>query len=197
MFISNLLDSDWCRIHILWVLDIHWFGGSGCDRNNTFVALSIVCTVIVLAMSTKGSLFCGSITCIYTTYLLTNALFSDPDKKCNTLHGSDHDTWMIVIGMIISLVAICYSAVSLSKYAELAAKQEESEPLLREAVKRRKKKRKQKDSDEESPVNDGEGVVVNEGNKGDNDEESSEESEEDIETKHEKQEVISSNSTLL
>merc|ERR1739848_321785 len=98
-------------------LAVKWFAGDGCHRNNTFIAIAIIVTVVVWVVSMvvpKGSILTSAVICFYTTYLLLTALYSDPDESCNTQYSSDNDLY-IWVGIVISTVVLCYGAFNFQR----------------------------------------------------------------------------------
>ena len=94
-----------------------WFGGSGCPRNQFFIAFTIAECVIacLLAISPvaegNGGLLPASVVSLYMTWLAYSGLESDP-SSCNTI--SNQDTLHLVLGLIIGALSLIYAAYNLS-----------------------------------------------------------------------------------
>jgi len=119
-------------------LAIKWFAGDACHRNNTFVAISLIGTVVFYLLSmviTDGSLLTSAVVCFYTTYLLLTALYSDPDQACNSQYSSDNEFY-IWTGIVISTVVLCYGAFNFQKTDMIDTKMNDIESANKKAKKK-------------------------------------------------------------
>lgn len=122
-------------------LAIDWFGGDECHRNNIFVSITFIMTVlsyVVPMFVERGSILASSIMCGYTTYLLLTALYSDPDKTCNSQYTSDNDLY-VWVGIVISTVVLCYGAFNFQRTAMV---EEEMADIENTSAKAKKKESK-------------------------------------------------------
>jgi len=93
-----------------------WFGGSGCERNQFFIAFTIVFTLIFTIISITewcehGALLPSAVVTSYCYGLLFSALNSDP-SSCNTLNtGGDVQ---MVLGIIVTGISVGRAAWNLA-----------------------------------------------------------------------------------
>lgn len=93
-------------------LSVKYFGGNGCDRNNFFVAFSIICTTVLIVYSLchpRPKPLAASVVLFYCVYLLQSGLYADPDKDCNEMYHEDNKVF-VWIGMVIAGVSLSYGA---------------------------------------------------------------------------------------
>eukprot|EP00742_Colponemidia_sp_Colp-10_P006905 GILJ01007407.1.p1 GENE.GILJ01007407.1~~GILJ01007407.1.p1 ORF type:complete len:424 (-),score=61.54 GILJ01007407.1:201-1472(-) len=99
------------------VLMYVWFGGSGCGLNNFFISFTLICSVIVTALSVSGiakngAILTSAIVVLYITYLCWSAVLGEPDS-CNTLRGeSSPNELQLIVGMILAVASLSYSSFS-------------------------------------------------------------------------------------
>jgi len=120
---------------VLWTFYFIWFGGKGCDRNNFFIAWTIVVSVFftILSISPKiergGGLLPSAIVALYCTWLCWSGLTSDP-SSCNSLNTQD--TLHLILGLVIGALSIAYTgwntATSNSLFGGEEAKPDEIDP---------------------------------------------------------------------
>jgi len=121
-------------------LSVKYFGGNGCDRNNFFVAFSIICTTVLIVYSLchpRPKPLVASVVLFYCVYLLQSGLYADPDQSCNEMYHDDNDvfvwTGMIIAGISLSYGAYCMANTDLyhkSKFEEESDEKKNNEGLL-------------------------------------------------------------------
>jgi len=116
--------------------------GVNCDRNNFFIWVAIIMTVISVLFSlpcasSQSSILVGGVVCFYTTYLLFVGLVADPELNCNHLAKDRNNIGYMIVGVLISAIALVYSAHWAAKteltYEEREILAEEAEEATQEA----------------------------------------------------------------
>jgi hypothetical protein len=102
---------------ILMVFCFIWFSSTSCGLNIFLIVLTIVCTLILIAISisekfsAKGGLVPSSVVTIYSYYLLYSSLSSDP-SSCNYFVNQSSSLAQIIIGLILLCAITSYAGYS-------------------------------------------------------------------------------------
>jgi len=104
---------------VFWVLFFHWYGAGDCHLQQTFISLTIVFSAVVSLVSVSGFASNGGLLPAasivgYNTYLLYNALKSDP-SHCNSSSGDAQDATQILFGLFFAAASITFSSYSLAQ----------------------------------------------------------------------------------
>jgi len=96
----------------------HWFGGSGCDRNNFFLSTTFLLPMLFTCLSVTawcehGALLTSAVVTTYCYWLGFSSLSSDP-SACNELMSNSNETLHLVIGLLIAALTVTYAGYSLS-----------------------------------------------------------------------------------
>jgi hypothetical protein len=89
-----------------------WFAGSGCDRNNFFIAWTLIMAIIytLISISPKieqgGGLLPSAVVTLYCIWLCYSALSSDP-SSCNSIQSND--TLHLILGLALGTLSIAYT----------------------------------------------------------------------------------------
>ena len=95
----------------------------GCGLNVTFITITLVLAVVFSVVSLlpqikNGSLFPSAMIALYCVFLCFSALASEPnDYECNSM-GNRMDSSNQWIGMMITLIAVVYSAMRVGSSAD-------------------------------------------------------------------------------
>ena len=122
---------------VLFVFYFLWFGGSGCRRNQFFIAWTIIECVVAIALAISpvaegnGGLLPASVLSLYMTWLAYSGLESDP-STCNTI--SNQDTLHLILGLIVGALALIYAAWNVSTNNTLFGGEEQIPELEGQAL---------------------------------------------------------------
>jgi len=107
----------YASIITLLVYFFQWFyPDPSCTFNQAIIAITIVLIIIATILPfvlATGSIFATAVISFYMTYLCFAGLSSYPKSECNKF-ANDKTTASLWIGIIITALAICYTAFSVS-----------------------------------------------------------------------------------
>jgi len=107
----------YASIITLLVFFFQWFyPDPSCTFNQAIIAITIVLIIIATILPlvlASGSIFATGVISFYMTYLCFAGLASYPKTECNKF-ANDKNTASLWIGIIITAIAICYTAFSVS-----------------------------------------------------------------------------------
>eukprot|EP00158_Paraphelidium_tribonemae_P003862 Partr_v1_DN26419_c0_g1_i1_m24149 putative serine incorporator len=99
-----------------------WFAHGGCSLNQFFVTMNMLLAIIgwltsihpaVQEINPRVGLPQASFVAMYAVYLVFSAMSSEPNDQCNPLiHNKDPRQANIIIGVVMTVVALAYSASS-------------------------------------------------------------------------------------
>ncbi|MBW0529930.1 hypothetical protein O181_069645 [Austropuccinia psidii MF-1] len=106
----------------LTIIDLSFFGVSGCGLNRFFIIFNLILCLIVTSISLlppvrevspKSGLIQSGVVAIYCTQLVTSAVANhdDGDSRCNPLTKLQEgtETSMVVLGALMTLIAVAYT----------------------------------------------------------------------------------------
>ena len=113
------------------IFSFDWFtddDGGSCSRNKIFVSFTLIVTFVFTVIANTewcehGNMLTSGVVTLYSWYLLYSALSADP-SQCNTIDGND--TFLVILGMILAGVAVCYAGWNLSNARSLFGDEEET-----------------------------------------------------------------------
>ncbi|CAH7688984.1 serine incorporator/TMS membrane protein [Phakopsora pachyrhizi] len=107
---------------VISIVDLIFFGGSGCGLNRFFIIFNLILCLIVTGISLSRpiqevnprlGIIQPGVVVIYCTQLVTSAIANhdDGDSRCNPLTKLQEgaETSMVVLGALMTLVAIAYT----------------------------------------------------------------------------------------
>jgi serine incorporator 1/3 len=109
---------------------------TGCPSNNSFIALTIVFSVLVLGAQLSGeeaSLLSSSCIFLWSVFLCYTAVVKNPDETCNPQLG-EVDNVSIVLGILITLVSLAWTGWSLTAEEKLNLGSNQKENFPRDDV---------------------------------------------------------------
>jgi len=106
----------------IWVILLVFWGGDHCTHTNTFVAITIVLSVIstIITLPEKvqnGALLPCSVVVLYCTYICSSAILSIPQddtSKCLALHSrvsGQTQQVMRAAGMVVTIFCVGYATI--------------------------------------------------------------------------------------
>jgi hypothetical protein len=105
------------------VIGILYWQFSGCPENEAIISitliLSIAVTVFQLFTPGEGSLLTSGIMTAYATFLCYSAVVLNPNTDCNPTLASGYQTITEVIGVVITLISLAYTAASASTLSRM------------------------------------------------------------------------------
>lgn len=108
---------------VVLVFLFRWFGGAGCSLEKGLLAVTIILTVVFLALSvsplSRHGVLPAAALCAYCYYLAYSALSSDP-SPCNTLRSGDGRTVQVIVGLVITALSVTYASYSLASAPAIA-----------------------------------------------------------------------------
>lgn len=98
----------------------HFYGGKGCGDNVSIITVSLVLTLVAIAvqlMGQNGSIIASGIVAVYVSYLTYVAVSLNPDEDCNPSIGSQqyYGIGQFAIGIVVSLISIVWVSVITSR----------------------------------------------------------------------------------
>lgn len=87
---------------------------TGCESNNTFIAMTLILSVLVHAAQLsgeEGSLLSSSLLTAWSCFLCYTAVARNPNSACNPNVGQD-ETLTIFLGVIVTLVSLGWTGWS-------------------------------------------------------------------------------------
>lgn len=118
---------------VFWVLFFGWYtDGGNCSLEETFIILTILTSVALTGLSISqiaphGALLTSATVTAYNTFVLYNALSSNPSEQCNP-GGVEQDEWQVVLGLAIGAASLTYRALTLTRSNVFAQQETEEVP---------------------------------------------------------------------
>ena len=89
-------------------------GFTGCSSNNTFIAMTLILTILVHGAQLSGddgSLLSSSLLMAWSCFLCYSAVARNPNEACNPNAGQD-ETLTIILGVIVTFVSLAWAGWS-------------------------------------------------------------------------------------
>ena len=94
------------------------FSGPGCSNNEAILSITLILVVAVtifqVFVSEEGNLLVSAFMAAYATYLAYSAVALNPDLDCNPTISTSYQTISEVIGIIITVTSLTWTAYSTS-----------------------------------------------------------------------------------
>lgn len=116
------------------VMALLYWQFKGCDNNLVIISLalglSLIATIVQLFFSEEGSLLTSAVMTAYVAYVCYSAVILNPDDSCNPTLNSSYQTLSAIIGIILTVISLLWTAYSTGKFLSLLLILFKSNPRL-------------------------------------------------------------------
>lgn len=88
---------------------------TGCTTNNTFISLTLVfCILLTMTQLSgeEGNLLSSACISAWSIFLCYSAVSKNPNDSCNPTVGNNNDYIAITIGIVITIISLCWTGWS-------------------------------------------------------------------------------------